>query len=113
MLNSRSRSRSKVHDNWKDFQESAILDQKLQRMAVAKALDLPWDEMRDVTVNKGLTGPVVAALSAAMLAGGAGLGMGLFSLFSSDSAATTVPDPVQKIIELKEKVEVDVIPPTD
>ena len=83
MQNSQKPSRSDAHLNWRDFQESAIEDQKLQRRLVAKSLDVPYgafDEMRDIQVNKGLSGFGVAALSAALLVGGVVGGLGLMSL---------------------------------
>jgi hypothetical protein len=64
----------KYRDNYRDFQESAILDQKLKRKAVAKNLNIPWgmwDEMRDMIVsNNGVMPLVVALLFAALGVGG-------------------------------------------
>jgi hypothetical protein len=92
MQNSQKPSRSAVHQNWRDFQESALEDQKLQRRLVAKSLDVPYgvfDEMRDIQVNKGLSGIAVAALSAALLVGGIGGGLGLMSLLNRPQPAAT------------------------
>ncbi len=69
---------SLIHWNYRDFQESAIEDQKLRRQLVAKALNLPYDEMRDVTVthnhgSKDRLGPTALAsmvLAAGVCAGG-------------------------------------------
>lgn len=103
MLNSQKPSRSAVHRNWRDYQESALEDQKLQRRLVAKSLDVPYgafDEMRDIQVNKGLSGVGVAALSAALLVGGAGGGLGLMALLNrSQPAVEKSPAARTEVIE--------------
>ena len=93
-------------------------DQKLQRRIVAKSLDVPYgalDEMRDIQVNRGLSGVGIAALSAALLVGGGGLGVGLWSLLSSGKPAATEPakDPPTKVIEKSDwKLgEHEIVPP--
>ena len=42
---------SAIQRNYQDFQDSANLDQILKRKLVAKSLNVPWDEMRDITTT--------------------------------------------------------------
>ena len=80
-------------------------------MAVAKALDIPYETVRDLTVVKtesNTPGWLMSLLGASLLGGGIGLG----SLFLPGSEETP-PVPVPEIIETVPQVDVEVIPPTD
>ena len=85
--------------------------QELQRKLLAKSFDVPYDDMRDVTITKNdgsglLKGIVVGA---AMLAGGAGIGGGAIALLSRQLPSPqqqpqVTPAPVEsKPIKLKVK----------
>jgi len=78
-------------------------------MAVAKALDIPFETVRDLTVVKtetaGMPGWASALLGAGILSGGIGLG----SLMFQKSEPPAVP--ATKIIEKIPIIDVDIIPP--
>ncbi len=81
-------------------------------MAVAKALDIPFETVRDLTVVKtetaGMPGWAAALLGAGILSGGIGLGSLLFqNLTKSELPAL----PATEIIEKIPRIDVDVIPP--
>ncbi len=76
--------RSPIHNNYRDFQASALKDQELRRQMAAKALDLPYDTMGNISVEnhhhhyspeKNSFGKVArVALLGASLLGTGGLG---------------------------------------
>jgi len=104
-----------------NFTESILEDQRLNRVAVCKALDIPVEPVRDLTVtntSKGISGWATAAVAGSMLMGGLGGGMGLTSLLNNipqlPPAITPItpidPQPPQVIYRDKQ-VDVEVIPP--
>jgi len=104
--------------NWINFTESILEDQRLNRVAVCKALDIPVEPVRDLTVtntSKGISGWAMAAVAGSMLLGGLGGGMGLVSLLNNipqPPAATTPIDPQPpQVIYRDKQVDVEVIPP--
>ncbi len=110
MPNSQKTCRSNVHDNYRDFQESAIEDQRLNRRAVAKALDIPYETVRDLSVTNGVPGWLAALMLGTGLLGGVGGALGLVSLFTSNQA--TVPQVIEKVIESDRQVDVEIVPPS-
>lgn len=80
--------RSQIHDNYRDFQESAIRDAELGRQLVAKALDVPYSPLRDVIVNKNSN-----VLAAIVGAGLLGVGIWLASQWLNDPPATPPTPP--------------------
>lgn len=105
--------RSPVHLNWRDFQESALQDQKLNRIATAKALDIPYDTMGDITVTKsGLGGWAAAALLATGLAGGGGAFLAAHSLLQPQQPPqpqqAPKPDPITETKTYDYNVEMEV-----
>lgn len=70
--------RSNIHRNYRDFQESAKRDQELKRLLIAKNADVPYDDMRDLTITNhrgiGLGGLIAAGLTMGLLGTGVGAG---------------------------------------
>ena len=104
--------------NWHNFTESILEDQRLNRLAVHKALDIPVEPVRDLTVtntSKGIGGWAMAAVAGSMLLGGVGGGMGLMGLFNRLPAVavpTSQATPQPQVIYKDKQVDVEVIPPS-
>lgn len=101
--------RSKVHGNYRDYQDSAIKDQELRRQMAAKALDMPYDTMGDINVQNinSLKGIIAGAIMATgLMAGGVAL-----SHFLSEPAKEIVENTVEKTKVFGTKIEMEVIPP--
>lgn len=112
MRNTPSPSKESGTVNYQDFQESAIKDQVLRRQMAAKALDLPFDTMGDITVHNGtdlkgiLAGAIVAT---ALLGGGGGAAYFLSQLYTpkAEKVVETVIEKQTDVWDYKIEMEVD------
>ncbi len=101
--------RSKVHENYRDNQESAIKDQELRRQMAAKALDIPYDTMGDINVQNtsSLKGVIAGAVMAAGLMGGSIV----VGHFLSKTTPQIIEKTVEKIKVFDSDISMEIIPP--
>lgn len=112
MPNMQKPSRNGVHSNYDAYQDSAIADQRLNRMLVAKALNLPYDEMRDIKVTNGIGAKGIAAIALATALPGLGLaGVLAWNLLKPVTEKIIEKPPVVIDNTRKVRVETELTPP--
>lgn len=105
-------SKPPYHRVYGEFMESAMKDQELKRLAIAKSLNIPHDEMRDLSVTHhhnrsgiGIGGLIATGLGIAATAGLLGTGAGALVILAwplvkglfEAPPAPPAPDPQTKI----------------
>jgi hypothetical protein len=97
MLGTQKSLPNSERSNYAVWSASVKADQGLEREAIRKALDLPVESVRDITVHKGSgLGGLIGALGLGVAGGGVGaVGLaGMLGMLGSDPVPAPLVDPV-------------------